>query len=142
MITVLSALAPLLGRSALVWFVDAGAFAAVLGYILVTVSFLQIRKKHPELTRPYRVPAPHIIGPLAVLATVLFIILYLPGSPSALAWPYEWAVVIGWTALGLPFLLAGRKRISEMGHKEQARLILGDYVQSLGGDVDSGSSAQ
>jgi amino acid transporter len=140
MITVLSALAPLLGRQALVWFVDAGGFATVLGYILVTVSFLRIRKKHPDLPRPYRVPAPHVIGPVAVLATVLFILLYLPGSPSALSWPYEWAVVIGWTVLGLPFFLTGRKRIADMGRDEQARLILGDYVHDLGRDADSGSS--
>jgi amino acid transporter len=131
MITVLSAAAPLLGRRALVWFVDAGGFATVLGYILVTVSFLRIRKKYPNLSRPYRVPAPHIFGPLAVIATVLFFFLYLPGSPSSLVWPYEWAVVIGWTLLGLPFFLAGRKRIADMGYEKQSRLILGAYVNKL-----------
>jgi amino acid transporter len=142
MITVLSASAPLFGRQALVWFVEAGGFAAVLGYLLVTVSFLRIRKKHPQLPRPYRVPAPRVIGPLAVLATILLVFLYLPGSPSSLSWPYEWAVVIGWTVLGLLFFLAGRKRVSEMGSDEQARLILGDYVHSLDRDVGSGSSTQ
>jgi amino acid transporter len=141
MITVLTALAPLLGRQALVWFVDAGGFAAVLGYILVTVSFLRIRKNHPDLPRPYRVPAPRIIGPLAFAATVLFICLYLPGSPSSLSWPYEWAVVIGWTVLGGLFYIACRRRVSEMGHDEQARLILGDYAHRLGKGSDSGSSA-
>ena len=83
MITVVSALAPLFGRPALVWFVDAGGFAAVLGYLLVTVSFLRIRKKHPELPRPYRVPAARVMGPLALLATVLFISLYLPLAAHA-----------------------------------------------------------
>ena len=131
MITVISALAPLFGRPALVWFVDAGGFAAVLGYLLVKVSFLRIRKKHPGLPRPYRVPAAGVMGPLALLATVVLISLYLPGSPSSLSWPYEWAVVIGWTALGVLFFMAGRKRLSEMGHDEQARLILGDYAHRL-----------
>jgi amino acid transporter len=131
MITVLSAAAPLLGRRALVWFVDAGGFATVLGYILVTVSFLRIRKKYPNLSRPYRVPAPQIFGPLAIIATVLFFFLYLPGSPSSLVWPYEWAVVIGWTLLGLPFFLAGRKRIADMGYEKQSQLILGEYVNKL-----------
>ena len=56
----------------------------MLGYLFVTVSFLRLRKSHPELERPYRVPAAKLVGTLALLATVFFICLYLPGSPSAL----------------------------------------------------------
>jgi hypothetical protein len=26
--------------------------------------------------------------------------LYLPFSPAALVWPYEWAIVAGWSLLG------------------------------------------
>nr|WP_231896189.1 hypothetical protein [Haloferax sp. BAB-2207] len=36
--------------------------------------------------------------------TVFFVGLYLPGSPSALAWPYEWAMVGGWCLLGVVLL--------------------------------------
>jgi len=34
----------------------------------------------------------------------------LPGSPSALLWPYEWAMVLGWILLGVIFYwLASRQ---------------------------------
>jgi APA family basic amino acid/polyamine antiporter len=131
LVTGITGAAPFLGRQALVWFVDAGGFAAVLGYLLVTVSFLKIRRKYPDLARPYRVPAPRVLGPLALLATMALIVLYLPGSPSGLLWPFEWAVVILWAVLGLAFFLASRTRVATMGPWEQARAILGDYVQLL-----------
>jgi APA family basic amino acid/polyamine antiporter len=131
LVTLITAVAPFLGRQALVWFVDAGGLAAVFGYFLVTVSFLRIHRKYPHLPRPYRVPAPRMLGFLALVATVMFIFLYLPGSPSALAWPFEWSVIILWTVLGLVFYLAGRRRLATMEPSEQARAILGDYAPLL-----------
>ena len=64
------------------------------------MSFLVIRRRHPGLTRPYAVPRARLVGGLAVVATGFFILLYLPGSPSALVWPYEWAIVGFWGILG------------------------------------------
>jgi hypothetical protein len=46
---------------------------------------LVIRHWHHDLGRPYRTPAPSVVGWLAVSTTAFFILLYLPGSPSALA---------------------------------------------------------
>ena len=87
LLTAITAVAPFFGRPALVWLVDAGSLATVVAYLLVAVSFPVIRRRHPGLARPYRVPAPTVVGWLAVAATVSFVLLYLPGSPSALAWP-------------------------------------------------------
>lgn len=131
LLTSISIVAPFFGRQVLVWLVDAGGLATVLGYFLVTVSFLRLRKLHPELERPYRVPAPRLIGGLALVATLLFIGLYLPGSPSALIWPQEWAIIAGWTVLGSLFLIASRRRLGEMTPERQRRAILGDYADEL-----------
>jgi basic amino acid/polyamine antiporter, APA family len=131
LITGLSVLAPLFGRPVLVWLVDAGALAAVLAYLLVTISFIRIRNRYPDLERPYRVPFGTFVGWAALLATLSFVIMYLPGSPSALIWPQEWAMFLVWGVLGLIFWLAVRKRTAAMAEGQQARLILGDYVDSL-----------
>ena len=57
--------------------------------------------------------------------------LYLPGSPSALVWPEEWAIVLLWTGLGAAFAVGMRRRVAALGPGRQARLILGDYVEVL-----------
>ena len=132
LLTAVSALAPFFGRPALVWLVDAGSLATVVAYLLVAASFLVIRRRHPDLPRPYRVAAPTLVGWLAVAATLFFLVLYLPGSPSALAWPQEWAIVLLWTVLGAALALGTRRRVAALGTGRQARLILGEYVDVLG----------
>ena len=126
LLTAISTAAPWFGRQALVWLVDAGSLATVLGYFLVTISFLRLRKRYPNLERPYQVPYPKLVGWLALLATLFFILLYLPGSPSALIWPQEWLILILWSALGLAFYLASRTRIADQGNA-----ILGPYTKKL-----------
>ena len=131
LLTAVTALAPFFGRQALVWLVDAGGLAAVVTYLLVAVSFLVIRRRHPELARPYEVPQPLLVGSLAVAATVFFVLLYLPWSPSALVWPYEWAIVLIWVMVGGLFALGIRGRVSAMGERRRAALILGEYADGL-----------
>lgn len=97
----LSMLAPFFGRVILVWIVDAGSFAVVIAYMLVAASFLALRKKQPDMPRPYRLANGELIGWLALLGSIGLLLLYLPGSPSALQWPIEWGLVLGWFVLGL-----------------------------------------
>ena len=131
-LTAIMAVAPFFGRPALVWLVDAGSLATVVAYMLVAVSFLVIRRRHPGLRRPYRTPAPSVVGWLAVASTVLFILLYMPGSPSALVWPEEWAIVLVWVGLGAALAVGMRRRVAALGLRRQARLVLGDYAKDLG----------
>jgi hypothetical protein len=41
------------------------------------------------------------VGYGAIALAVALIAAYLPGSPSALIWPYEWATITVWTVAGL-----------------------------------------
>jgi amino acid transporter len=102
-IGLLSMAAPLCGRVLLVWIVDAGSFAVVIAYILVAVSFLQLRRKQPDMARPFRLRHGERIGWLALLGSLGLLALYLPGSPSALLWPVEWGLVGAWFLLGFAF---------------------------------------
>ncbi len=130
-LTAITAVAPFFGRPALVWLVDAGSLATVVAYLLVAISFLVIRRRYPHLPRPYRTPAPAVVGWLAVATTTFFILLYMPGSPSALAWPEEWAIVLLWIALGAGLAFGMRRRAATLSRSRQARLILGDYARVL-----------
>lgn len=100
LIAVLTTLAPLFGRPALVWLVDAGGMALVVAWVLVACAFIALRKKEPNLRRPFKVPGGTLVGWIAVVLSIAVLSLYLPGMPSALVWPYEWVIIIAWTAFG------------------------------------------
>ena len=106
----LSIIGPFFGRPVLVWLVDAGGFGIVIAYGMVALSFLVLRFKEPELERPYKVPMGNAVGMAALLLSIGLGFLYLPGSPSALLWPQEWAILILWAVLGaVLFAMAQRK---------------------------------
>jgi amino acid transporter len=107
LIGALSVVAPLFGRPALVWLVDAGGLGIVVAYAFVAWSFLVLRKNEPAMERPYRVPSGRAVGWIALVLSIGISLLYLPFSPAALVWPQEWAIVFGWIALGAALALAG-----------------------------------
>ncbi len=99
-IGLLGAVAPLMGRQALIWYVDGGGFGLMIAYLLVCASFIVLRRREPALERPYRVPGGVVTGWFGLLASLVMMALYLPGMPAALIWPQEWALVIVWFAIG------------------------------------------
>src|SRR5699024_4587082 len=73
----LSSLSPLLGRPMLVWLTDAGGLAIVIGYLLAAIAFVQLRKNEPNMVRPFRAGKSSIIGWLAIIMSIFFVILYM-----------------------------------------------------------------
>lgn len=118
---------PLLGRNALVWFVDTAAFGTVVAYLMVAISFVAIRKKEPELERPYSLKYPKVTGYAAILVAAFFITLYLPFGPGSLIWPYEWIFVGVWVLLGVVLATAGKATYgSTVSLAEREYLMFGD----------------
>ena len=107
----LSIIGPFFGRPVLVWLVDAGGLGIVIAYAMVALSFLILRRKEPNLERPYKVPFGNFIGMLALILSISLGFLYMPGSPSALLWPQEWIIIIGWSILGVILFLVARKNL-------------------------------
>ena len=103
LIGLLSSIAPLFGRPALVWLVDAGGLGLVVAWLMVAISFLVLRKKEPKMVRPFYLKGGSIIGWLAIIMGLGIGVLYMPGMPSALIWPYEWIIIIIWVILGIVF---------------------------------------
>jgi len=101
----LSVLSPLFGEQMLGWLVDAGGVNIVIAFLLVSISFLVLRRREPDMPRPFRVPAGPVIGWAAAVLSLGLAVLYLPGMPAALAWPAEWLIVGLWWLIGLWLVL-------------------------------------
>lgn len=104
-IGVLSVMAPLFGRQMLVWLVDAGGFSLIISYAMVAISFVMLRRREPGMERPFRTPGGSATGVIAAVLAFGIALLFLPGMPAALIWPYEWLILLGWAAVGVVFIL-------------------------------------
>ncbi|WP_404454823.1 amino acid permease [Virgibacillus necropolis] len=127
LIGLFSTAAPLLGRPALVWLVDAGGLGLVVAWFMVAISFIILRKKAPDMKRPFKLPGGTTIGWIAAFMAFGISLLYMPGMPSALVWPYEWAIVGFWVILGailykLSMAKYGKKYADEHMKKEIDRV--------------------
>jgi amino acid transporter len=124
----LCCLSPLLGEKALVWLVDAASFGTVIAYLMVSVSFLLLRRQEPDLQRPYAVRRGTAIGCVAIASELFFLYWYTPLSSGGLLWPYEWGLVASWILVGLLLVtlhygLSPRDRIRE---QDRELLIFGE----------------
>ena len=81
------------------------------------MSFLILRKKEPDLNRPYKVKHYKFVGITASVLSGLMVVLYLiPGSGTSLT-KEEWIIVGGWVLLGIIFYIFCKKRYGkEFGH--------------------------
>lgn len=122
-------LASLMGQGAMVAFVNVGSLCIVIAFFGVSFSFLSLRKKFPDLHRPFYAPWGRFLGFLSVAGTLVMLgaMLY-PGSPAALAWPLEWGIFAVFTLLGLIFWKISSKSRNSISKKERDYLILDNYI--------------
>lgn len=113
----ISVVAPFFGRAMMVWLTDAGSFGVVLAYVLVSLSFIVLRFKEPDMIRPYRVKCGKVVGVIAVLLSGIMTLLYFPGMPSGLV-KEELIMVGAWTVLGIVFYSIAKLKYSDFGVHE------------------------
>jgi amino acid transporter len=131
LVGLITCVSPLMGKSALVWFVDASAFGTVVAYFMVALSFLMLRKNEPDLVRPYKVKGGPVIGVLAICVAGFFLYLYLPVGPGALL-PVEWVLVLGWVLLGVVFFIVARIKYRDVTPEETEYLLFGEAYARKG----------
>ena len=113
LIGILTMLAPFAGRKMLVWISDAGNFGCCFAYCMVALSFMILRKKEPDMPRPYKVPCYKFFGTMAVIMSGFMVAMYcIPGSGGNLILQ-EWLLVLGWSALGGVFYVVCKVKYKE-----------------------------
>ncbi|MGP7814923.1 APC family permease [Glutamicibacter soli] len=102
----ISLVAPFFGERMLGWLVDSGAPSIIIAYFLVSVTFLLLRRREPQMDRPLRVGGEgrfgEVIGWASVLLTFGLFSLYMPGMPAQLTWQ-PWLIFAIWWAMGALF---------------------------------------
>ncbi len=122
MITILAAL---LGRGAMVAFVDVGSFCIAAAFLGVSFSFLKLRKSFPDQHRPYLAPGGKVTGHISIIGSIIILLaISLPGSPAALVWPLEWLILIALCVLGVVFWMISKKSRQATTQEERDYLIL------------------
>jgi APA family basic amino acid/polyamine antiporter len=130
LIGALSCIAPFFGRQTLVWLVDASGLGIVVAYGLVALSFLVLRRREPEMNRPFKVANGEPVAFGALILAIGLGVLYLPGiSPAALVWPQEWIIVLIGVTLGIVFYYWARLTYGEQ-----------DAVHLINNELSSGHS--
>lgn len=136
LIGALSVLAPFFGRQMLVWVVDAGNFGCCLAYCMVSLSFVILRSKEPDMPRPYRVKHYKIVGVIAVLMSGFMVAMYIiPNSGCSLVMQ-EWVMVGGWTVLGIIFFI-----MCKVKYKEKFAILVDVVDEELAQEKEAVSSA-
>lgn len=101
-----SSVAPFFGTALLDWMVESGSPMIVITYMLVSVSFLILRRREPNMSRPLRIGGVgrggEVIGWFAIVLTVALLAQYLPGMPAQLSWQ-PWVIFGAWWLAGAVF---------------------------------------
>ncbi len=106
----LSIIAPLFGRTILVWLINTSSFAVTIAFLFVAISFLALRKNEPEMPRPFQVSHPNLVGYGAIIMSLALLAGFFPWSDSALVWPDEWLTILAWVILGGLLLVQFRRK--------------------------------
>ncbi|MDD2215757.1 MAG: APC family permease [Eubacteriales bacterium] len=120
------AVTPMLGKNALIWFVNASAFGSVISYLMVAIAFLILRKKEPELERPFRIKYGKQVGIIVAIISVSILLLYTPMGQVSLKWPHEWILIIFWGLLGALLAMWSRVFHGKITLAERELLIFGE----------------
>ncbi|MCA8947988.1 MAG: APC family permease [Planctomycetes bacterium] len=124
----------LLGRGAMVAFIDVGSFCIAIAFFGVAFSATRLRTLRADLPRPYRMPGGRIVPAVSMLgAGGILLAMLVPGSPVALVWPLEWLLLLAVIVLGWLFWHLGRPARAGCPEPERERLVLGDYARDSSG---------
>ena len=100
-LAVITLIGPFLGKNMLVPLTNVSALAFIFSCTMVSFACLRMRYTEPDRPRPYKVPGGKFgIGCACAAGTIVILLMVVPISPAALK-PVEWAIVVGWLAIGL-----------------------------------------
>ena len=98
----------------IVWIVDAANFTCCTVYCMVSIAFLVLRKKEPNMEGPYKIKNYKITGLIACIMSGLMARMYIIPGTSYILVCRGWVVVGGWTVIDMIFAICSRHRYREL----------------------------
>ena len=118
-----------LGEAAITWFLDLGGVFISIAWIIGVLCMLKIRKKYPNVERPYRVSAPYIFSAIGIaMVSVVLLVSLIPGTNLSLVWPHEYGILIVWIIIGVVIYMVTSKYKSD---EEALKELLGEYYDKI-----------
>ncbi len=122
-------IASLMGPGAMLAFVNVGSLCIVIAFFGVSASFLSLRKKFPDLERPFVAPGGRILGFVGIVGSLCILaFMVFPSSPVALIWPFEWSIFLMFSILGIVFWMFSAKSRNKVSKEERDYLILDQFL--------------
>ena len=115
---ILSLVGPFLGANMIDSITCFSAAAFVLSWALTCWSLIMLRKKEPNLERPYKIPGGlAMAGFAAIVATVVLVCMFIPASPFYVGGQAV-KMFFGWLVIGLILYLASSGQRKGMSQEE------------------------
>ena len=93
----------LAGRPALIIVINSAGLSFSLLYLLACCAFMRLRRCHPDMKRPYKMP-----GYPGLVILAIFVTTFMVGSATYFTWierqlavPFEWLLLVSWIILGI-----------------------------------------
>ena len=135
-VTLLTLPAVFLGKAALIAFIDVGSFCISCAFLGVCLSFLSLRRQHPQLERPYKLPFGNAIATIASLGSAaLILVMVIPNTGATLTFPLEWSILGTVLFLAIVFWIMSRNVRTKISKTQRDLLIL-DRVRESGQPED------
>ena len=121
----LSLIGPLLGANLIDTITCFSALAFILSWMVTCWSLVALRKKYPDLKRPYKIPGGIGMGIFAsVLTTGVFVMSFIPKSPF-FGGSLAIKMMIGWMALGVILFLCSAPHRKGLSDEELEKGVFG-----------------
>ncbi|MDI2589341.1 amino acid permease [Psychrobacillus sp. NEAU-3TGS] len=99
--TIVTILGILLGSGVLLPFIIMGGISFLIAWFCMALSSVKLRKTHPNMDRPYKIPGGTRMAYIATLFSGLFLVLMIiPGTPISMG-KIEYILFISWMFLGV-----------------------------------------
>ncbi|MEO5895855.1 MAG: amino acid permease, partial [Vicinamibacterales bacterium] len=90
------------------------SIGTLFAFVVVSAGVLVLRRTHPDLPRPFRVPWSPVVPALSALVS-LALMLSLPGQ--------TWTRLVVWMAIGITIYFGYGRRRSHVGEAATARAL-------------------
>lgn len=128
---ILSLMGPFLGMGLINPLTSFSAAGFVFSWMITAFCVVKLRKTHPDIPRPYKIPGGTATALFAgIIMVIVFILLFIPGNPAFMG-GMSVKLFIGWMALGLIFYGKSSKKRNMLTLEEREIAVFQKSISNI-----------